>query len=159
MKTNDIKHGAHKNSSNTTSPKKLPVKSEPKHNSKIMPNNEPELQIAKTDSGGGICLVCNVSFSQYGNCKVHFIKKHGEDGTGDLHCLMCQAQFKFSSSFKEHMSGNHGINGNLQLCSEYGDGSRMAKDEKGGGACLICCKYFSQFGNLKVHFTKKHSKA
>ena len=159
MKTNDIKHRAqHKSSNSSASPKKLSVKSEPKHNSKIIPNNEPELQIAKTDSGGGICLVCNVSFSQYGNCKVHFIKKHGEDGTGDLHCLMCQAQFKFSSSFKEHMSGNHGINGNLQLCSEYGDGSKMAKDEKGGGACLICCKYFSQFGNLKVHFTKKHSK-
>ena len=133
---------------------KQPIKSEPNHHSKPMSTNEPEVQIAKTESGGGICLICNQSFSQYGNCKVHFIKKHGEDGTGDLHCLMCQARFKFNSNFKEHMVGKHGLAVNLQPCD---DGSKMAKDEKGGGACLICCKYFSQFGNLKVHFNKKHS--
>ena len=126
-------------------------------NSQPLLQDEPEIRIAKTESNGGVCLVCNMNFSQYGNCKVHYIKKHGEDGvTGNLHCLLCQARFNFRSSFKDHMSSKHGVTGNLQRCGEYGETAMMAKDEKGGGACLICCKYFSQFGNLKVHFNKKH---
>merc|ERR550539_914436 len=32
----------------------------------------------------------------------------------------------------------------------------MAKDEKGGGACLKCGQYFTQFGHMKMHFYKKH---
>jgi len=145
--------------------KQLGIKSSPKSKStakkgtkeKIVDEDEAEIKISKTESGGGVCLVCNESFSQFGNCKVHFMKKHGEDGTGKYECLVCKSRFNFGSNFREHLKTKHNVTGTFKRVSEDGEGANMAKSDKGEGLCLLCSLVFSQFGNLKVHFKKRHA--
>lgn len=145
-----------------------PVKTSEKKVSKEPQANKDEqnLQIEKT-AEGGLCLVCNTAFSLFGNCRAHYIKKHGEEieGAGRYSCLICEnnpaqialSRFNFQINYKEHLKSKHKINGDLKRVSENGDGSWIAKDEKGGGYCLKCDTYFTLFGNLKAHFNKKHA--
>ena len=36
-------------------------------------------QLAVTESGGGVCLICSKKFSTLNYCKVHFRSKHGNN--------------------------------------------------------------------------------
>lgn len=146
--------------------RKVVPKSNPKD---LQTNNEDEqnLKLEKTDSGGGLCLVCATSFSIFGNCKAHYIKKHGEEvpGAGRYNCLICEfdtsintnSRFNFQANFKEHLKSQHKVKGNLKRVAEEGDDSWLLKDDQGGGYCLKCNTYFTIFGNLKAHFNKKHA--
>lgn len=128
--------------------------------------DEENVQIQKTETGGGLCLVCNKEFSQYKNVKPHYIKTHGEEipGAGRYVCIICQmnpdleskSRFNFQANFKEHCKSEHKVNGELKRIAEEGDGAWMARDEKDGGYCLKCNSYYNQFKNLKPHFMKAH---
>merc|ERR1712150_156726 len=117
---------------------------------------EPIFQISKTEHGG-LCLVCGKTFSQFGNCRTHFMAVHGEDGTGHHICVVCGSRFNFEVNFKSHMKGKHKLTGKLKRCVDFGDSTMMAKDENGSGVCLVCCQVFSKFGNCRTHYKAKHA--
>jgi len=133
-----------------------------------LPNNdEQNVQIEKTEGGGGLCLVCGTPFSIFGNCKTHYVKKHGEElpGSKNYNCLICESdpekssfsRFNFQVNFKEHLKLQHKVKGNLKRVAEEGDEYWILRDDLGGGYCLKCNTYFTIFGNLKTHFNKKHA--
>lgn len=121
-------------------------------------SDEPEIRVARTEDGGAICLDCGTSYSRLDNCRVHFMKKHAEDGTGNHLCVVCGLRFNFRVNYSEHMKIKHKLSGNIQLVSDFGNGAMLARDEKGGGVCLVCRSAYSRMDNLKAHFYKQHGK-
>jgi hypothetical protein len=110
--------------------------------------------IIKTETGGGICTICNSQFAQYRNCRAHFIKVHGENGIDGIHnCLMCETKFNYVANLKEHYKQKHKV---MSVLQPLDNSNTMAKDDKGGGVCLLCGSAYAQVRNLKAHFSKHH---
>lgn len=76
-----------------------------------------QLGIAKTDDGGGVCLVCGKRFTAFRNCKAHYAEKH-EEASGEIfRCHICGKEFTIARYRSVHLSTIHGISAKMLKAS------------------------------------------
>jgi len=121
-----------------------------------MEHVDPEIKTVKDDSGTWHCLICNKINARQDRINHHFIKNHGENGTGDLVCLICSDRFNFTLSYNEHLKESHMVEGPLKRLENIGDGAKMAKDGKGIYVCLECGYVNKRQDRFHLHFYKSH---
>jgi len=132
-------------------------KSKPLFSSSLNNDLLEKIPVMKTPSGGGICGVCEKTFTRISTCKDHFYLAHGESfREKDKQCLVCKDLFAFDKNLSNHMKKIHGINDRIEIIGGFN--GLVARTTSGKGACLVCCKVFTRLSTCKDHFKLQHKR-